>query len=220
MRHRTWAAMPGQAGAGAAEATTIRRRTGTGNVEMGLLRERRHDGLAIVEMDHGKNPLGPEMVAELYVQVGDEVAEGAELAMQGDLEQLEAAVASDELALLQAQQDLDALHDGADLATAEALLALANAQDARNDAQRTWQYQQEGYRGSTVTIEAAEAELVLARAQLDRAERTANSKAGLPNDDPERAQAFKDYAAAQTRYNQALASKGVNNIIGTIITSW
>jgi multidrug efflux pump subunit AcrA (membrane-fusion protein) len=155
-----------------------------------------------VELGFGTN--GP--VAELYVQVADRVIEGDLLALQGDLEQLQAAVASDELALLQAQQELDALYEGADLATAEAQLTLANAQDAQADAQRKWQYQQEGYRGSTITIEAAEAELVLAKAQLDRAERTANSHADRPNDDPKRAQAYKDYAAAQTRHNQALAS--------------
>lgn len=155
-----------------------------------------------VELGFGTNGT----VADIFVQVGDVVAEGTLLAIQGDLEQLQSAVASDELALLQAQQDLDALYDGADLATAEAQLTLANAQDAQYDAERTWQYQQEGYRGSTISIEAAEAELVLAKAQLDRAERTANSRADLPNDDPKRAQAFKDYAAAQTRYNQALAS--------------
>jgi len=43
---------------------------------MGLLRRSIHDGLAMVEMDHGKNPLGPEMVDELSRTVSDLAADG------------------------------------------------------------------------------------------------------------------------------------------------
>jgi len=43
---------------------------------MEMLRKRVQDGIAIVEMDHGKNPLGPEMVAELSKIVSDLATDG------------------------------------------------------------------------------------------------------------------------------------------------
>lgn len=157
-----------------------------------------------LEVDLGFAVNGP--IAELYVQAGDVVEAGDALAIAGDREQLEAAVASDELALLEAQEALDALYENANLVAAEALLALGNAQDALEDAQRTWQYQQEGYRGSSTTIKAAEAELAVAKAALDRESSELGNLSHLPSDDPERAQAYKDYAAAEQRYQSALAS--------------
>jgi HlyD family secretion protein len=144
------------------------------------------------------------IVEQVLVEVGVLVDDGVVLATLQE-SSLNAQVILARADLASAEHELEQLLDQ-ELAIAEAQLTLANAQDAADDAQRTWQYQQEGYRGSTITIEAAEAELVLAKAQLDRAERTANSHADLPNDDPQRAQAFKDYAAAQTRHNRALAS--------------
>jgi HlyD family secretion protein len=144
------------------------------------------------------------VVDKVLVQAGEHVRAGQVLVTLRE-SSLNSQVILAKADLSAAERELEELHD-TDLAIAEAQLALANAQDALDDAQRTWQYQQEGYRGSTITIDAAEAELVLAKAQLDRAKRTANSHADRPNDDPKRAQAFKDYAAAQTRHNRALAN--------------
>ncbi len=154
-----------------------------------------------VELGFGAN--GP--VAELNVQAGDVVEAGDILAVAGEQEQLQAAVASAELSLLEAQAALDAIYEGADRTTAEALLELGNAQDALEDAQRTWQNQQEGYRASSTTVKAAEAELTVAKAAMERAEDQYNSTPGS-SDDPQRAQAYKDYAAAQQRYWSALAN--------------
>jgi RND family efflux transporter MFP subunit len=145
-------------------------------------------------------------VAELNVQAGDEVEAGDVLAVEGDREQLEAAVASNELSLLEAQEALGAIYDGADRTTADALLAMGNALDALEDAQRTWQNQQEGYRGSSTTIKAAEAEVVVAKAEMDKEEGELGGLSHLPSDDPQRAQTYKDYAAAQQRYWSALSS--------------
>ena len=119
-----------------------------------------------LEVDLGFGTNGP--VAELNVQVGDVVEAGEILAVAGDREQLEAAVASDELTALEAQEALDAIFEGADLTVAETLLALGNAQDTLEDAQRTWQNQQEGYRASSTTIKAAEAEVTVAKAKMRR----------------------------------------------------
>jgi len=155
------------------------------------------------EVGLGFGANGP--VAELNVQAGDVVEAGDILAVAGEQKQLEAAAASAEISLLEAQEALDAIYDGADRTTAEAQLVLGNAQDALDDAQRTWQNQQEGYRASSTTVKAAEAELVVAQAAMERAEDKYNSTSGS-SDDPQRAQAYKDYAAAQQRYWSALSS--------------
>ena len=155
------------------------------------------------EVELGFGATGP--VAELNVHAGDEVEAGDILAVAGNREQLEAALASSELSLLEAQEALDAIYEGADRATAEAQLALGNALDALEDAQRTWQNQQEGYRASSTTIKAAEAELVVAQDSMERAKDKYDSTAGS-SDDPQKAQAYKDYAAAQQRYWSALAN--------------
>ena len=155
-----------------------------------------------VELGFGAN--GP--VAELNVRAGDVVEAGDILAVAGEQEQLEAAAASAELALLEAQEALNAIYEGADRTTAAALLALGNALDALEDAQRTWQNQQEGYRASTTTIKAAEAELVVAQAKLDQEKSELGNLSHLPSDDPQRAQAYKDFAAAEQRYWSALSN--------------
>ena len=102
-------------------------------------------------------------IAELQVQAGDTVEAGEILAEQADREQLEAAVAADELALLEAQQALEELNASADLVAAHAQLSLAEAQAALEAAEASWQSQQAGYRASSTTIRAAEAELALAK---------------------------------------------------------
>jgi HlyD family secretion protein len=65
---------------------------------------------------------------ELNVQVGDLVKSGDVLAKQGNIEQMEAAVVSDRLSLLTAQQELEQLYDGAPMAMAEAQKRLVDAQ--------------------------------------------------------------------------------------------
>jgi HlyD family secretion protein len=155
------------------------------------------------EVELGFGTAGP--VDQVLVQVGDTVEIGDILAIAGEQEQLAAAVAEDELALLEAEEALLNVIDGAELAAAQAQLALGNAQDVLEDAERTWQNQQEGYRGSSTTIKAAEAEVAVAQAAMERAEDAYNSIGGS-SDDPQRAQAYKDFAAAQQRYWSALSS--------------
>jgi RND family efflux transporter MFP subunit len=152
-----------------------------------------------VELGFGTNGT----LAELQVQAGDTVEVGEILAEQADREQLEAAVAADELALLEAQQALDELVASADLVAAQAQLSLANTHAAVDAAQTTWQSQQAGYRASSTTIRAAEAELALAKEAMAAAEAEAGN---FSSDDPQYAQAYKDFAAAVQRYWKALAN--------------
>ena len=142
-------------------------------------------------------------IAEVLVAEGDTVEAGQLLARLGNGQQLEAAVASALLELVRAQQALDTLYADAPLALAQAQLELANTRDALRDAERKWQYQQEGQRGSSTTVRAAKAELVLAKDAKERAERDANK---FSSDDSEHAQDYKNYAAAVQRYRLALSS--------------
>lgn len=143
-------------------------------------------------------------VEQLDVQAGDQVVVDQVLAVQADSDQLDAAVAAAKLDLLQAQQDLQSLYDNADQVTAQAKLDLADAQQAYDDAQSSWQSQQEGYRASSTTIKAAEAELTLAEDAMANAKHAYDSCGS--SDDPQCAQLYKNYAAAQQRYWRALAN--------------
>jgi HlyD family secretion protein len=144
-------------------------------------------------------------VAELHVQVGDTVKTGDVLAVQAEREELEAAVATDELAVREAQKALDDLYENADTVAAQAQLDLADARDALNTAQYTWNSQQEGNRASKSTIDAAKAELVLAEDRVDKALKEYNLYYGRPKDDPARALALTKLVAAQQSYNSALS---------------
>jgi multidrug efflux pump subunit AcrA (membrane-fusion protein) len=160
--------------------------------------------IAYDEINLGFGSNGP--IAALQVEVGDVVQAGDLLAVQGDREGLKAAVIADELALLEAQLALDDFQAEADLVSAQAALALASATEALEDAEQTWQYQQEGYRASETTVKAAEAELALAEKSLEDAQEKYDSTDGSRTEDPKKAQAYKDLAAAEQRYQSALAS--------------
>ncbi|MCK4958211.1 MAG: hypothetical protein KAT00_02400, partial [Planctomycetes bacterium] len=62
-----------------------------------------------IELGFGTN--GP--VAEILVQPGDQVIAGDVLAVQGEREQLEAAVAAGKLSAINAQQSLDSIYEKA-----------------------------------------------------------------------------------------------------------
>ncbi len=158
--------------------------------------------IALSEVDLGFGIAGP--IAELYVQVGDVVTAGEPLAVQGEREQLEAAIASDQLAVMNAEEDLQDIYDQADLVAAQAMIALAQAQDALSDVEYTWSVQQAGNRASSSTIDAAEAKLVLAEIDLEKAQAEFNKYYGRPTDDPARANAQTKLSSAQQRYDSAL----------------
>lgn len=143
---------------------------------------------------------------ELHVQAGDQVKKGDVLAQLEEALSLDAAVTSARLTELRAQQLLDALHSNAGTMTAQAQMNLAMARDELEDAERTWQYQQEGYRASGTTIKAAEAELAIAASRLEDARSKYDGTSGNRTEDAQKAQAYKDLAAAEQRYQSALAS--------------
>ena len=148
-----------------------------------------------IELGFGTN--GP--VAEIHVQPGDQVMPGDVLAVQGEREQLEAAVAADKLTVINAQQSLDAIYENADITTAQAQIDLANAQDEHNTAEYTNTVQQEGNRASQATIDAAAAELEIAEDALTRANENLNH-------DPDNGALQIKYANARSKYQTALGN--------------
>jgi len=148
-----------------------------------------------IELGFGTN--GP--VAEIHVQPGDQVVAGDVLAVQGEREQLEAAVAADKLTVINAQQSLDAIYEKADVTTAQAQTNLANAQDALYSAEYTNIVQQEGNRASQATIDAAAAELQNAEDALARANE-------ILNQDPDNGALQINYANARSKYQSALGN--------------
>lgn len=160
--------------------------------------------IVLDEVDLGFGTSG--VVAEIHVQAGDKVQEGDVLAVQGDRDQLEAAVASDQLTVLEAQKTLDDLYANAALVAAEALLELGNAQEALADAQGEWIYQQEGNRASEVTLEAAKAALAVAEASMQDAWDKYTEMVNKNADEARIAQAYVSYSGAYQEYRTALGS--------------
>jgi HlyD family secretion protein len=143
-------------------------------------------------------------IAELNVQPGDTVSAGDVLAVQGDVEVLKAQVESDRLALMEAKEALRQVEANAGLARAQAALSVADAEDNLQEAERTRRNNQEGNRASSTTIKAAEAEVAVAKSTMDQAKKRYDDLSGRDSDDPARAQAYKNYAAAVQRYQSAL----------------
>jgi HlyD family secretion protein len=151
--------------------------------------------IALNELELGFGTSG--LISELNVQAGDEVIAGDVLAVQGDREQLEASVATDQLSVINAQNALDDLYDNADVTAAQAQLDLANAKDALRSAEFTWTVQQEGNRASDLTLSAADAALVIAQEAVDRARQQWDMN-------PNSASAKLSYINAQQSYESAL----------------
>ena len=153
------------------------------------------------EINLGFGTGGP--ISELNVRIGDKVHAGDVLAVQGNRERLEGAVVADQISVLNAKNALQYLEENSAMVAAQAQLDLANATAALNTAERNWFVQQQGNRASSFTIATAQATLVLAQNELDRAIAEYNAVSGRPLNDPERAQAQTDLAAAQQKYDSA-----------------
>jgi HlyD family secretion protein len=170
-------------------------------------------------------------LSELLVQVGDQVTTGQVLARMtsGETqESIDAEAASAELAVLQAQQSVDDLHNNADLNAAQALsdveqaqqalddlknmsLTQAQAQEAVATAQQQVQDAQTAYdrthlAASQATIDSAYAAMVLAKQRYDNALTNFERYVNKPEDNLQRAQAQSQLSSAEQSYNTAVAN--------------
>jgi HlyD family secretion protein len=167
------------------------------------------------------------IVAEVKVSVGDEVTAGQQLAVleqtslpqsvilaQAELVSAEKALSDLLSSTLPQAQAIQAVEDAIDalanldsnysLQIAQAEIALANARDALNTAEYRWRVQQKGFRASGDTINASEANLILAEKEVERAEAVFNSVSGRSDDDPSRALALSNLSAARQQRDSVL----------------
>ncbi|MFV1858595.1 MAG: HlyD family secretion protein, partial [Anaerolineales bacterium] len=146
---------------------------------------------------------GGEILAVL-VEEGESVVEGQPLVRLANREQFEAAVAAAGLELVSAQQALDTLYQNADTMAAQAQQDVANAREELRKADYTWSVQQEGNRASESSINGAEANLILARKNLDDAREEYGQVSGRGSDDAAKALGQKKLSNAQRDYDAAL----------------
>ena len=131
------------------------------------------------------------------VEVGDEVEQGEVLVALSGRDQAESALAAARLERLLSRQTLTTLREQAGMARAQAERELASARDALRLADNKRQNQQQGHRASTGFIEGAEANLVLAEEEVRLAEEEYGQFSGRGEDDPQRALALSNLAAAK-----------------------
>jgi multidrug resistance efflux pump len=159
-------------------------------------------------------PEAPGRVMEVFVEEGAYVEQGEPLFSFDDeilrvqrtriIAAGNAAVTAANLQLLMVQQALNDLYEDWPLAAAQAELALAHAQDALDDVVYVHDVRQEGKRASKDTIDAAEANLILAENEVDRAKGAYDSLSGRSEDDPARALSLSNLVAARKKRDSVL----------------
>ena len=146
----------------------------------------------------------PGIVDEIMVEEGEVVEKGKILMALKGREQAYAALETARLELILANQSLDEVHRTSALISAQTQLSFANAQDALEDAEYNWRVQQEGNRASQSTIDSAQAGLVLAEEEVDRAKGNYDHYSGRPEDDAQRAMALIALSSARSARDAAL----------------
>jgi multidrug efflux pump subunit AcrA (membrane-fusion protein) len=146
----------------------------------------------------------PGIVDVIMVEEGEMVGKGQTLMALKGREQAHAALETARLELILANQSLDEVHRTSALVSAQTQLSFANAQDALEDAEYNWQVQQEGYRASQSTIDSAQAGLVLAEEEVDRAKGNYDHYSGRSEDDAQRAMALIALSSARSARDAAL----------------
>jgi HlyD family secretion protein len=136
-------------------------------------------------------------VDQVLVEVGSTVERG-DILVTLEQSSLSAQIILAQADLVAAQDALDALFD-TESALAGAELVLAQARDEYEAAVYRRDVLQEGNRASGETIAATEANLILAQNEVDRAQDEYSKYSGRPEDDPVRALARSNLAAAREK---------------------
>lgn len=145
------------------------------------------------------------IVEEVFVAAGEQVQAGKILVRMAGSEQLTAAVETAQTELLAAQQDLQRLQESIEQDRAAALLRLASANKALDEAKKVRGYRQ--YRnGSDAMISTARADVILANDALQHAQEAYNGVSDRGDADVVKAGALSALSAAQKAYNRAVAN--------------
>jgi len=150
-------------------------------------------------------------VKTVAAAVGDQVEAGQVLASLEGSEKLAAAVESANLELLAAQQALDALNKDMDVKQALALKTIADDEHAVQDAERYLLNLQS--QSAEVDIQAAYANMLLARDKLDRAQKDYEPYKNKSENNVIRAALLSKLAQAQKNYDAVVQT--YNNLLGT-----
>jgi HlyD family secretion protein len=163
--------------------------------------------------------LSAGQVDEVLVKEGDVVKKGDVLIRLGDREQYEAQLAAAQGELSAAQQEqtaadqaLKSLYDNNPKAQSQALETLKNARKEFDDAQRS--YNSLNSVAKQVDLDAAKAQVVLAREALDKAMEDFEPYENKPEDNLARAVYMGRLAAAQNAYDQAV--RQLNRLEGLV----
>jgi HlyD family secretion protein len=146
-------------------------------------------------------PMGGH-IEEILVKQGDQVTQGQVLARLGDRQQYEANLTATQLEVENAQQALDELNKNAAIMSANAWLALLNAEQNVIDAEIAWnkvdtdEYQK--------TIDDAEIKVSDMQTKLDDAQTEFDKYANLDPDNPTRKTAETALNTAQNDYDNAV----------------
>jgi HlyD family secretion protein len=109
-----------------------------------------------------------------------------------------------QLAVKEAQEALDTYAVNQALQLSQAELALATARNVLEDTEYRWRVQQEGQRATGDTINAAEANLVLAEKEVENAQKEYNKYSGRDDDDPVRALTLSNLSGARQQRDALL----------------
>jgi len=150
-------------------------------------------------------------VSSVEVAVGDRVQTGQVLVSLAGSEKLEAAVESARFELLSAEQALADLSKDLDVRQAQALKTIADNQEAVRDAERYLQNIQT--LAEQVDIDAAYANMILARDKLDKAQEDYEPYEKKREDNVVRAALLSRLAQAQKNYDASV--RLYNNLTGT-----
>ncbi len=144
-------------------------------------------------------------VQEVRTTIGADVKSGDILVVLSGREKMKAAVEAARFELLSAQQALDMVNRDADKVRAAALVRLAEANKALDDAIRRRDYR--NFRnGSESTINAAKADFILAKDTLEKAKDAYSYYVDLDDDNVNKAGALTALSAAQKAYDKAVAN--------------
>jgi len=152
-------------------------------------------------------------VEKLNVAIGDKVQTGQVLASLQKTS-LPQSIVLAQADLISAQQALKDLYD-TQLAQAQAEQNVANAQKAIDDAQSNFNSVQTT--GSTPDINAAKANMLLAKNALDKAQKDYDPYANKSDTNLFKAMLLNKLASAQKKYDAAVST--YNNLIGTANTT-
>jgi len=149
-------------------------------------------------------------VEAVHISVGERVEAGQALVLLEGQENLQAAISAAQFELEQAQQALDSLSKALDVQQAQALKAIADYQDAVRDAERVILNMNTD--APQVDLDAAYANMILARSRLDRARDDYEPYEKKDEDNPVRAGLLSKLAAAQKAYDATVRT--YNNLGG------